>query len=203
MWDVECHILLEKNKFIELPKVKKIPSSCCVSFCSSTKRRSMHRRRWQSVDVRSGWVQVLRGPRPPWVTWPAARDGTRAPSGRCRQPREKFHFAKPTPELVVGGVTLAKTDCGQNRRSPRQTLATTDSGHKELRMLDLSQFDSGQFYSSQWQIRILVCLCVVPDLFRDLGWFQGVIGCAGAFVALLFLPFCSCLDCPLPGGPRP
>ena len=45
----------------------------------------MPRRRWQSLDVPSGWVQVLRGPRPPSVKSPA-REGSRAPSGRwCLQ----------------------------------------------------------------------------------------------------------------------
>ena len=41
----------------------------------------MPRRGWQSLDVPSGWVQVLRGPRPPSVKWPPAREGSRALSG--------------------------------------------------------------------------------------------------------------------------
>ena len=57
-------------------------------FCFPVRRRSMPRRGWQSLDVPSGWVQVLRGPRPPLVKW-LAREGFRAPSGRWRQPKEK------------------------------------------------------------------------------------------------------------------
>ena len=57
----------------------------------------MPRRGWQSLDVPSGWVQVLRGPRPPSAKWPPAREGSRAPSGRWRQPKEKSSSPQFTP----------------------------------------------------------------------------------------------------------
>ena len=51
----------------------------------------MVRKGWQSVDVPSGWIQVLQGPRPKSVQWPLARDRLQpAPVGvswRWRQPK--------------------------------------------------------------------------------------------------------------------
>ena len=55
-------------------------------------------------------AQVLRGPRPPSVKWPHARGGSRAPSGRWRQPKKKrvpqfipppLRQASRVPEVVA------------------------------------------------------------------------------------------------------
>ena len=50
----------------------------------------MARKGWQSMDVPSGWIQVLRGPRPKSVQWPVAKDRHQTGpqegvSGRWRQ----------------------------------------------------------------------------------------------------------------------
>ena len=51
----------------------------------------MVRKGWQSMDVPSGWIQVLRGPRPKSVQWPLAKDRVQPAqvgvSGRWRQPQ--------------------------------------------------------------------------------------------------------------------
>ena len=36
----------------------------------------MPRRGWQAIDVPTGWVQVLRGPRPPSQKWPSPKSGS-------------------------------------------------------------------------------------------------------------------------------
>ena len=42
-------------------------------FCISVRRSiSMVRRGWSTVEVPSGWLQVIRGPKPPAVRWPPA-----------------------------------------------------------------------------------------------------------------------------------
>ena len=62
------------------------------SFASCVSRTFMVRRGWQSMDVPSGWIQVLRGPRPKSVQWPLAKDRHQpgpqeGVSGRWRQPK--------------------------------------------------------------------------------------------------------------------
>ena len=72
-------------------------SRSCFHLWFTVRRRSMPRRGWQSLDVSAGWVQVLRGPRPPSMKWPPARVGSRAPSRRWRQPKEKSSPPQSTP----------------------------------------------------------------------------------------------------------
>ena len=71
----------------------------------------MVRRGWTHVEVPSGWVQVLRGPRPPSVQWPAKgatnlkfqqeRRSSAAPTGGKGSgkvaPRQKVRDAAPLP----------------------------------------------------------------------------------------------------------
>ena len=49
----------------------------------------MVRRGWTALDAPSGWIQVLRGPRPKSVQWPSAKEGNSSdavqPQGRWRQ----------------------------------------------------------------------------------------------------------------------
>ena len=45
-------------------------------FASQVSRELMPRRGWQAMDVPTGWVQVLRGPRPPSQKWPSAKSGS-------------------------------------------------------------------------------------------------------------------------------
>ena len=54
----------------------------CVSFCVPSQPCIflMPRRGWSAMDVPSGWVQILRGPRPRSVRWP------RAPAQRPHRP---------------------------------------------------------------------------------------------------------------------
>ena len=60
---------------------------------------------WQSMDVPSGWIQVLRRPRPKSVQWPLAKDRLQTGpqegvSGRWRQPKsakKERHQLAPNP----------------------------------------------------------------------------------------------------------
>ena len=54
-----------------------------------------------SQGLASGWVQVLRGPRPPSEKWPSAKDAHRVhQSGRWRQPKpDKVHPLQSPPPL--------------------------------------------------------------------------------------------------------
>ena len=42
----------------------------CSTFASCVSRTFIVHRGWQSMDILSGWLQVLRGPRPKSVQWP-------------------------------------------------------------------------------------------------------------------------------------
>ena len=56
---------------------------CVLSFASQARRSFlMVRRGWSTVEVPSGWLQVIRGPRPPAARWPSAHKGSvqRSPS---------------------------------------------------------------------------------------------------------------------------
>ena len=57
----------------------------------------MPRRGWQQLDVPSGWVRVLRGPRPPSEKWPGAHRPISV--GRWRSGQ-----SKPTPPKVASSV---------------------------------------------------------------------------------------------------
>ena len=39
--------------------------SCVVAFCILARRRAMPRKGWSTVEVPDGWLQIIRGPRPP------------------------------------------------------------------------------------------------------------------------------------------
>ena len=54
----------------------------------------MPRRGWQSIYVPMGWVQVLRGPRPPSHSWPSAKSG----SNQMQQRHQGG--ARPIPRVV-------------------------------------------------------------------------------------------------------
>ena len=47
-----------------------------ILFASQVSRELMPRRGWQAMDVPTGWVQVLRGPRLPSQKWPSAKSGS-------------------------------------------------------------------------------------------------------------------------------
>ena len=44
----------------------------------------MVRRGWTVLDVLSGWIQVLRVPRPKSVQWPSAKEGNSSVTGQRR-----------------------------------------------------------------------------------------------------------------------
>ena len=67
----------------------------------------MGRRGWQHVDVPSGWIQVIRGPRPNSVVWPKSRpQGVRTdPPQRTAQPQQfRQSAAQFVQKTKVGGI---------------------------------------------------------------------------------------------------
>ena len=67
----------------------------------------MGRRGWQAIEVPQGWFNVIRGPRPPSVRWPNARqqpDGVRSAAGppvRPQQTSVQRWRQKVSPEVVM------------------------------------------------------------------------------------------------------
>ena len=57
----------------------------------------MPRRGWSHLEVPSGWVQVLRGPRPKSVQWPLAKGRN---SSDVPQPHGRWRQAQPLKERV-------------------------------------------------------------------------------------------------------
>ena len=53
-------------------KVSVLFASFFNAFCFLVSRGLMPRRGWSQLDVPSGWVQIIRGPRPRSVQWPRA-----------------------------------------------------------------------------------------------------------------------------------
>ena len=82
-----------------------------VLFVAPFVRRCvMPRRGWQQMDVPTGWVRVIRGPRPPSEKWPAARPVSvgRWRSGQQSKPSPPKSASRPqefepsrTPEVAV------------------------------------------------------------------------------------------------------
>ena len=71
----------------------------------------MGRRGWQHVDVPSGWIQVIRGPRPNSVVWPKARpQGVRSdPPQRTAQPQQfRQSAAQFVQKSKVGGIPAVR-----------------------------------------------------------------------------------------------
>ena len=66
----------------------------------------MPRRGWTAMDIPSGWVQVLRGPRPKSEKWPVASSGRQptfnqqAPT-RGRQPAPRSNVRAPNPDAAL------------------------------------------------------------------------------------------------------
>ena len=68
----------------------------------------MPRKGWQSVDVPSGWVQIIRGPRPEAATWPR-RGETPQPAQR-RQSNVPFPRQEPVdPDTALASARLLVT----------------------------------------------------------------------------------------------
>ena len=62
-------------------------------------------RRWQRVEVPSGWVQILKGPRPPSAQWPRAVQGGFSRSAWQSRARVKgFDQKPPAPVVRQSGV---------------------------------------------------------------------------------------------------
>ena len=77
--------------------------------------RSMVRRGWSQLDVPTGWVQIVRGPRPKSVTWPRADNqptkpqvaSAKPPGGQRRPGVAPQTRPRLSPEAVVE-VSLSK-----------------------------------------------------------------------------------------------
>ena len=77
--------------------------------------RSMVRRGWSQLDVPTGWVQIVRGPRPKSVTWPRANNQPTKPQvASAKPPGGQRHTGvapqtrpRLSPEAVVE-VSLSK-----------------------------------------------------------------------------------------------
>ena len=64
--------------------------SCWLHFCILTRRRVMPRRGW--VTAPDGWVQIIRGPRPPSERWPKT---VRVASAGASKPRQQIQGQAP------------------------------------------------------------------------------------------------------------
>ena len=78
-------------------------------FCVFVSRGCMPRKGWSTLEVPAGWLQVIRGPRPPAVQWPKASRG----QGQFQKPPvpSKKENKKQTERKVPGS---------ENRRGPPQ-----------------------------------------------------------------------------------
>ena len=115
----------------------------CVSsfFCHFVPREDVavclagDGRQW----IPSGWVQVLRGPRPKSEKWPVASSGRKQPTskqqepirGRWRQPAPRSNVRAPDPDAALehvrskvssleGALTAMGSHQGPRSRCPRQ-----------------------------------------------------------------------------------
>ena len=63
----------------------------------------MPRGGWSHLEVPSGWIQVLRGPRPKSVRWPFSNERSSSdvpqPRGRWRQPQQLKGGPVPRPAI--------------------------------------------------------------------------------------------------------
>ena len=57
----------------------------------------MPRRGWQQLDVPSGWLRVLRGPRPPSEKWPVTHRPSSVSRGRSGQSKPPPKVARSAP----------------------------------------------------------------------------------------------------------
>ena len=58
----------------------------------------MPRRGWKQFDVPSGWVRVLRGPRPPSERWPVAHRPSSVGHGRSGHSKPQIPSARSAPQ---------------------------------------------------------------------------------------------------------
>ena len=85
----------------------------------------MVRRGWTHVEVPSGWVQVLRGPRPPSVQWPPAKGVSNS------KPQQERRSSAVPP--VGKGSSKGATSEGEGRRtsSPPHSRDESDGRSRE------------------------------------------------------------------------
>ena len=97
------------------------------------RQTSMGRRGWQATEVPQCWFNVIRGPRPPSVLWPNARqpDGVR-PSAASPSVRPQFASRTMAPGTFKGeprGPAGEREETSQRSRSShRSTEVTTLRG---------------------------------------------------------------------------
>ena len=117
------------SKSTLLPRV--VSACFCCSFASRVRRCFMPRKGWRTVQVPDGWLQELRGPRPPSVKWSKAVPQSKSaasPShsrpGPVGGPPPLRHTSKP-PEQVAADVV------GEIERLKAAIPALGDSGARE------------------------------------------------------------------------
>ena len=80
----------------------------------------MVRRGWSQIDVPTGWVQILRGPRPPSAQWPRAVKGGPAAAASAWQSRVRLQ--KPAPAVRQPGVQ-GSPQSGRPATEPQQRVS--------------------------------------------------------------------------------
>ena len=75
--------------------VEQVSVLCVSLFCVPLCAQVIPRRGWQELDVPSGWVRVLRGPRPKSEQWPAANAKKPASLPKNRWRREQSIPTQP------------------------------------------------------------------------------------------------------------
>ena len=105
----------------------------------------MPRRGWSAMDIPSGWVQVLRGPRPKSETWPVASSGRKQPTskqepirGRWRQAAPRSNVRAPDPDAAleharskVSSLEAALTAMGSHQGPEVDALRSALSNAKQ------------------------------------------------------------------------
>ena len=98
--------LLREMCPLRFPRIEELGQEFVWHFYFSIPvSRSMVRKGWSAMDVPSGWVQVLRGPRPPSQKWPPAKRNAVTESRGQRQGAPTISTSREWtwPSPVTGG----------------------------------------------------------------------------------------------------
>ena len=95
-------------------------------FCVSVSR-AMVRKGWSSLDVPSGWVQIIRGPRPPSQRWPKSSE-QKPTIGRWQNHQNQEAKVPTMPRQVRVGPSAAR-DLAKNKIVQLERALEAMGGH--------------------------------------------------------------------------
>ena len=133
---------------VQTSHCSRVRGSSCDSLLPPVRRQPMGRRRvWQAMDVPSGWVQILRGPRPPSQQWP------RVNAQRQRQPQTSSGAASPSQQQRPrqSGGSHQHSDVPRVSKSPDEVSKSAFSKVARLQAAIASLDENDQERSSLQQ----------------------------------------------------